>query len=508
MSEFPKPYEFQETAHLRLRAASKRPSLETGHQRQMLMAPTGSGKTVMGLRIINEALKKGGRALFICDRTVLIEQTRLAAERYGMETPGIFQADHHGLALWRPFQIASSQTIAARGIDDRFDVIVNDEAHTSYAAVTDLILKSKAAVVGLSATPFAKGLGKVYTNLVNASTLGKLVAAGELKKPVTRSCRRPDMEGAKTTGGEWTRKAAQERGMGLVGDVVAEWLRHASDRKTIVFGPTVLHCEELRRQFLAAGVRAELFTGRTPDAERAALLEDYRGPNAAIRVLLSVDALAKGFDVPDISCICDCRPLRKSLSTFVQMVGRGLRKSPGLEECVVLDFSGNAVRFRDDFEDLFWNGLESLDAGEKLDKEVREINEEEGHEGKPCPKCGVAPMSRRCISCGFEPIVKSLQAHDVGESAPFDLIGQGATDYAPSLASLHAMIATVCRRRFEATRRGDPRTATWAKFNAITGRPPPRGCQYETAPRVEPSPALLGKLRSMDIAFVKSRRRK
>ncbi len=508
MGEFPVPYDFQEAAHLQLQAAAQRPGSPAGHQRQMLMAPTGSGKLLMGLRIIDGALKKGKRALFICDRTVLIEQTRRAAEAYGMETPGILQANHPGLALWRRFQIASAQTIAARGIDDRFDVIVNDEAHTSYAAVTKLLMESKAAVVGLSATPFAKGLGKVYTNLVTASTMSKLIETGVLKRPVTRSCRRPDMDGAKTSGGEWTQKAAEERGMGIIGDVVAEWLRHARDRKTIVFGPTVLHCEELRRQFIAVGVRAELFTGRTPDAERKALLAEYEGPNAAIRVLISVDALAKGFDCPDISCICDCRPLRKSLSTFVQMIGRGLRRSPGLDECMVLDFSGNAVRFKDDFSDLFWNGLKSLDDGERLDKEVREEDEEDGHEGKPCPKCGVTPMGRRCISCGFEVVVKSLQAHEAGESEAFDLVGPGDTAYAQSLVSLYAMIATVCRRRFALTGRGTPRSITWAKFNAITGRSPPRGCEYESAPHVEPSPALLGKLKSMDIAFARSRRQR
>ena len=75
--------------------------------------------------------------------------------------------------------------------------------------------------------------------------------------------------------------------------------------------------------------------------------------------------------------MCDCRPLRKSLSTAIQMWGRGLRSSPetGKTDCILLDFSGNIIRFADDYADIFYNGLNHLDAGEKLDKAVRKDDE-------------------------------------------------------------------------------------------------------------------------------------
>jgi superfamily II DNA or RNA helicase len=187
------------------------------------------------------------------------------------------------------------------------------------------------------------------------------------------------MTGAETLGGEWTDKAAAERGAAIVGDVVRDWHDHASDRKTIVFGANISHCEEICRQFNESGAMALTFTCHTKEDERKEILDEYKKPDSSIRILVSVEALAKGFDVKDVGCVCDCRPLRKSLSTAIQMWGRGLRSSPdtGKEDCILLDFSGNIIRFREDFEDIYFNGLGALDSGERLDKTIRKDKEED-----------------------------------------------------------------------------------------------------------------------------------
>lgn len=500
--KFPPPRAFQEVAHRELRSG-----VMAGHQRQVLMAPTGAGKTYLGLRVCAEALKRGGRVLFICDRNTLINQTSEAATNYGMPLHGIIQADNPRFALYRPFQIASAQTIDRRGITDDFGVIVVDECHTVYGATTEMLLKTKAKVVGLSATPFTKGLGKTFSRVINAATMDELVTLGVLTPLRTRSCKTPDMKGAKTKGGEWTPGDAGKRGMEIVGDVVREWLEHAENRKTIVFGPTVAHASALMEQFKTAGVRAELFTGKTPDEERKTLLDEYRKPDSSIRILISVEALAKGFDVPDVGCVVDCRPLRKSLSTFVQMVGRGLRSSPGKTECLLLDHSGNVVRFADAFSDLYFNGLAELDAGERLDQEVRK---DEDHPAKACPSCGFTPCGKRCIRCGFEAKTTSLVEHLHGRSEEINILGTSRTSYATTARELYAMIATYERNR--AARKiqagkpvGNPSGATWRRFKDLMGKAPPRDCVFERTPRVEISVALAGKLKALDIAFAKSR---
>jgi DNA repair protein RadD len=494
---FPPPRAFQEVAHRELRNG-----YTAGHQRQVLMAPTGAGKTYLGLRICDEALQRGKRVMFVCDRKTLIGQTSAVADAYGMPIHGVIQAAHPRMALWRPFQIASAQTLAARGVDDRFDVIIIDEAHTLYKATTKLVTETKAAVVGLSATPFTKGLGAVYSRVVNAATMKELVELGVLTPLRVLSCVRPDMTGAKTTGGEWTAKEAGARGMELIGDVVGEWLKHADNRKTICFGPTVAHCESLREKFEAAGVGCALFTGETKDDERKELLADFRNANSRVRVLVSVEALAKGFDVPDVSCVIDCRPLRKSLSTFVQMVGRGLRSSPGKTDCLLLDHSGNIQRFADDFGDLYRDGLSELDAGEKLDREVRK---DEEHEAKTCPSCGFSPAGRHCIRCGFEARRSSMHEHEEGEAVELDVLGNGRTAYASSHAELYAMLATHERDRVARKGSGNAKGATAHRYRELTGKWPGRNLDFEAAPFVPPSLALRSKLRSMAIAFAKSK---
>ena len=407
-STFPPPRDFQATAHEQVRAGRR-----AGHKNQLIMAPTGGGKTYLGLNIIQQALVKGRTAIFVCDRTTLINQTSDAARDYGMGAHGIIQADNIRTDARFPFQIASAQTLASRGWPHA-DVIVVDEAHTQLTTWTRHIMRTEASVIGLSATPFSKGLGKLFTNLINAATMHQLVKDGVLVPMRVYSCTKPDMEGADTADGEWTPGAAAARGMEIVGDVVTEYSKYGEGRKAICFGATVAHCEELCNQFVKAGIMAALFTGETPEAERKNLLDEFRKPDSLIRVLISVEALAKGFDVPDVGCVIDCRPLRKSLSTAIQMWGRMMRCSPGKVDCILLDHSGNIIRFAEDYTDIFFDGLDSLDGGEKLDATVRKEPDPSKPPPKGCPKCGFKPYFRRCMGCGYEVVQAATVEHQPG----------------------------------------------------------------------------------------------
>ena len=157
---FPEPRQFQIDAHNALRKGFKE-----GHKNQLIMAPTGAGKTYLGLRVCNEAIQRGKRAVFLCDRTTLIDQTSAVADRYGLVDHGIIQAQHWRRRPDELLQIASVQTVAKRQFWPKMDVLVVDEAHTTYKAWTEFAKETGAAVIGLSATPFTPGLGKIFTNL-------------------------------------------------------------------------------------------------------------------------------------------------------------------------------------------------------------------------------------------------------------------------------------------------------------------------------------------------------
>lgn len=492
---FPPPRPFQEAAHEELRKGAR-----NGHRCQLIMAPTGAGKTYLGLNVIYQTLAKGNRAMFVCDRTTLIQQTIDVARSYGLDRFGVIQGGHPLYDLREPFQIASVQTLARRNWPT-VDTIVIDEAHTLYKTWTEHVVNTSARVIGLSATPFSKGLGKIFTNLINAATMHDLTESKVLVPMRVFSGKRINMQGAETRGGEWTEQAAAQRGMEIIGDVVTEWTRHAFGRKTIVFGATIAHCEEIAAQFNAAGIIARVFSANTPDDEREVIRAEFAKPDSQIRVLVSVEALAKGFDVKDVGCVCDCRPLRKSLSTAIQMWGRGLRSSPetGKEDCLLLDFSGNIVRFQDDYANIFFNGLDKLDAGEKLDKTVREDKE---REPKPCPNCGNTPCGKRCTVCGYERKSESLVAHEAGELTEIVI---GNKKLANDKRDLWDQLCNYAIKY-----KAPERQKKWAlaQFKNITGAWPPYGWDVIGTADGKVTRNTLNKIKSMQIAYAKSPQRK
>ena len=492
-AKFPPPRDFQNTAHNALREGIK-----NGHRVQCVMSPTGSGKTYLGMRIIHEALMRGKRAMFACDRTTLINQTSEVADSYGLSAHSVMQANHWRFRADSQFQIASVQTLARRGWPE-VDVLVIDECHSLYKSWTEHVKTCSAAVIGLSATPFSAGMGNIFTNLINAATMDHLTRDGTLVPMRVLSGTRINMREAKTKDGEWTDGAAAERGMEIIGDVVSEWARHAENRKTIVFGATIAHCEEMSRQFNEAGFMAATFTADTDADQRKELLKEFSQPDS-LRILISVEALAKGFDVKDVGCVCDCRPLRKSLSAAIQMWGRGLRSSidTGKKDCLLLDFSGNIVRFADDYAEVFYNGLDALDSGEKLDKVVRKADEDE-EKGKPCPKCGYKPVGKRCVSCGWEHVAVSHVEHEAGELVEF-MVGKATVG---DKLRVWEESVTYC------VGNGNPSTASGRAahlYKSITGVWPRGLPDFALTRHVPISRAILNKARSNGIAFYKGKK--
>lgn len=475
-------------------------SILEGHKNIMLMAPTGAGKTYLGLRIAQKALKAGKRATFLCDRITLIDQTSQRADEYGLRDHGVIQGDHFRQDWSRRLQIASVQTIENRGWPET-DVLIVDEAHTLRDTWVKFAKERAARVIGLSATPFSRGLGDIFTKLVSPTTMDELTRKGVLVPMRVLSCRRPDMADAKVNSfGEWRSSEAETRGMEIIGDVVSEWLRHAEGRKTIVFGASIAHCEELCRQFNEAGIFASTFTKDTDKRERDQLIAEFKKPNSTIRVLISVEALAKGFDVQDVGCVVDCRPLRKSLSTAIQMWGRGLRSSPetGKQDCLLLDHSGNITRFAEDYTDIFFNGLASLNTGEALDRKIRQDGKEE-RERTGCPSCGYKPFRKRCMSCGFEIEEKSHIAHEAGEMQEVVL---GKKKLASDREHLWNQLVSFARNNDKiAKKEGFAKL----KFKDWTGDWPPYAFSFAGAPVVEITDAVRSRITSENIRRARGR---
>lgn len=397
---------------------SARENIRAGKRRQILCAPTGAGKTIIALGLMQKAELAGSRSAFITDRSALIDQTSQAMDLYGIDH-GVMQATHWRCRPAALVQLVSAQTLGRRlgkgGYVDyhlrdlRFVLI--DECHTLYQSTLDWLaaLPERVSIIGLTATPFTKGLGKHFSAVVNVATTDGLIATGNLTKPIMYAAVEADISGvAVKSTGEWDDKGLEQEGVKIVGDIVVEYTKRTLEHfggpvKTIAFSSTVAHGEEICRAFSQVGLNFQNISYRDDEDERRAKIMEFRKPDSAIMGLVSCDALAKGFDVPDVKVCILCRPLRKSLTTHIQQIGRVMRPAEGKEKALVICHTGNALRFLADTVDFWANGVNELDEGAEKDKAARSISEKERKE-LTCAGCNavLTPGVPCCPACGKE----------------------------------------------------------------------------------------------------------
>lgn len=389
-----------------------RDGFQQGHRAQMLYLPTGGGKTEIAIAMMERAAKNYKKAAMVLDRIVLCNQTSMRLDRYGI-AHGVMQSGHWRYRPYERIQVCSAQTLEKRGSFPGIDLLIVDEAHNTRAKTAEFIkARPELKVVGLSASPFTKGLGGIYSRVVNASTTGALVEAEMLAPLRVYVCRQIDMDGAKKIAGEWSDKDASERGIKIVGDVVSEWVAKTAQvfggpKKTIVFCAGVKHGEELARSFAQAGYNFVSVSYRDGDDFKKQVFEEFAKPDTVIHGLIATDILTKGFDVPDVMVGVSARPFSKSFSSHVQQMGRVMRSSPGKSFALWLDHSGNYLRFREDWEAIYSDGCDKLEDGkEKAKPEPKDREKKDA----TCPSCGTvfAPRATVCACCGYERPSRSL----------------------------------------------------------------------------------------------------
>ena len=379
-----------------------RESIRKGHKRIMLAAPCSFGKTRVAAWILAKAAERGVKGVFICDRIKLVQQALDTFDALGIDC-GVIQGDHW---RWNPnamVQIASIQTLARRRNKLEFNLAVVDEAHVLYQSQIDYF-ESYSAVpfIGLSATPFSKGLGKHYTDLIVPATPEYLLDHGYLTPVRYYAGSTIDTKGIKrralsTGGSDYDPKEVGKRMEGdtvLSGDIIKNWLKYGEDRQTVAFCPTIAHSKFLVEEFRKAGIPAEHIDGYMDEEERNWLYEAH--DRGEFKILSCSQLLNTGYDAPTVSCLIDCKPSGSQIS-FIQRSGRIWRLADGKEYAVHLDHAGNLERL----------GMphltepESLDDGEKSFSESNQVKEKKETKPKECPDCYQQFVGLRC-KCGYE----------------------------------------------------------------------------------------------------------
>lgn len=387
-------------------------ALAGGIVREMLCSPTGSGKTEIGMAIVRGARSKHKRVIFLCNRVHLVEQTARRFKKAGIEH-GVIQGENTA-RVYESVLVGSIQTIARRGMPE-VDLIIIDEAHTvagskEYRAV--IAAAKGVPVIGLSATPYARGLGKHYDELGGplfehmtvAATIPALIEAGYLVDCDVYAPSEPDMTGIKQARNAFGDMDYTDADVGraankpeLVGDIVTHWLRLARGTPTVCFAANIAHSKHIVERFHAAGVSAEHIDCYTDEEERRAILA--RVETGETMVISNVGILAEGWDFPACRTLILARPTR-SLIRYIQMAGRVLRPHVSKARALILDHSGSVIRLGFPTEEF---PLE-LDDGAPRDAKGGQ-EEREQPLPKACGSCAyVKPVGvHKCPVCGFAP---------------------------------------------------------------------------------------------------------
>lgn len=408
-----------------------------------VVAPTASGKTLMIAQIVKDAVEAWeGRVLLVTHVKELVEQ---GANKIQSLCPNL-EVGIHSASLGRydtkqKVIVASIQSIYQKAaLLGHFDLMLVDEAHllpesgegryrTFFAEAKTV--NPRMRIVGFTATPYRLNGGNLCKpgNILNEVCydikVTDLLAQGYVSKLISKEGEaEADLSELKLEHGEFVTAQvdAAMRKDDLVERTCKEIVEKTRKRRhVLLFCASVAHCKAVAEAIARlSGEECPIVTGDTPQADRADLLERFKGTatddlfgtvrSKPLKYLANVNVLTTGFDAPNIDCVVLLRPTA-STSLYVQMVGRGFRLAPGKTDCLILDYGGNVVRH-----------------GPVNDLLIANDGPEKHKPPRRCPKCRtVIPYRQQvCPECGYvfpppeERKPPKLSAH----STTKDIIGE------------------------------------------------------------------------------------
>jgi superfamily II DNA or RNA helicase len=390
--------------------------LAKGVNRVVCQAATGAGKTLLAAEIFVMARSKGRRVMFVVPAISLIDQTVRSFWAHGITGIGVIQADHLMTDYAQPVQVASVQTLARRTPPD-VDLVIVDECHVHHKSMIELMDRWTAIpFIGLSATPWAKGMGKYWEALLIVATTADLMQRGYLSQYDAYGPAKPDLSGVKTLAGDYHEGQLSEimQDKKITGDAVETWLKHADWQPTLVFCVDRAHANHVYKAYAAAGIESAYIDANTPIEEREEIGRKFNAKK--INVVVNIGTLTTGVDW-DVRCIQLLRPT-KSEMLYIQIFGRGLRTADGKEKLIFLDHTGTVERLGYP-EDIVYH---ELDDGKPKKASEAQDREKKQKLPRPCSACKfmIPAGVYACPKCGFKPEKQTTIEHESGELKPLN----------------------------------------------------------------------------------------
>nr|WP_314420692.1 DEAD/DEAH box helicase [uncultured Erwinia sp.] len=331
----------------------------------VIVLPTGAGKSLV---IAELARVARGRVLVLAHVKELVAQNHAKYQAYGLEAD-IFAAGLQRKESRAKVVFGSVQSVARNlaQFDDRFSLLIVDECHrisdaddSQYQQIINQLRQRnpQLRLLGLTATPYRLGKGWIYQfhyhGMVRGSEQamfrdciyelplrymikhGFLVPPERLDMPVVQYdfSRLQAQENGLFSEAELNRELKQQQR--ITPHIIQQIVEFARDRQGVmIFAATVEHAREVLG--LLPDSKALISAG-TPAAERDALITAFKARE--LLYMVNVAVLTTGFDAPHVDLIAILRPT-ESVSLYQQIVGRGLRLSPGKSDCLILDYAGN-----------------------------------------------------------------------------------------------------------------------------------------------------------------------
>lgn len=360
-------YQAEGIARLRRKTSDLQKELYVVKGRQprlVFSSPTGSGKTECAVHLMQSCAAKGKRAIFLADRTSLVDQTQQRLDKYGLDY-GLLWAQHTRDTNNRCL-VVSSQTLESRGLEalgsEPVSLMIIDESHEIRQRIVNISKQMPGAVViGLTATPLNTKMHTFYDGIVTNRTTMELMDEGVLvpmniRQAVPDASVDTEYVGIKGTG-EWDESQLGEQATEVVGDAIDSWHKVRKEQygslpqaPTIGFFPTVDACEVAANEFRATGIKADVVSYMDSNKVNGMTMQQVKIAkylNGGTEVLLCPAVLGRGFDDPRVRIILDYYPLRKSLTTLAQRYGRGIRadqNDASKTQCTLIDGAGNINR--------------------------------------------------------------------------------------------------------------------------------------------------------------------